>query len=167
MTKRGGRDRFKLVPERDNAETRSHEMFTEVGRTIVLLSSIENELANIYYSLLGHRIHSTREAMAPFYAQPWFEGKVLLVDLLMRLEAPQTGLRQWNNVVKELKQHRGLRNLVAHQRLYVGFSDKEGRVEVSLDPGELNLRYDKKRKRLSRPRDARSRSLKCALRPVR
>ena len=121
-------------------------MFAEVGRTIVQLSNIENALASIYYSLVDYRLPSTQAAMAPFYAQSWFEGKVLLVDLLMRLEGPEELLERWKKIMKELKQHRTVRNLVAHQRLYVGFPDKEGRVNVSLDPHELQVTYDPKKR---------------------
>lgn len=148
MSKKIRQTRFKLATERDGEESKSHEMFTEVGRTIVQLSNIENELANLYYSLVTEHYLGTSAAMAAFYAQSWFDAKVLLVDLLMRIKGPKEFFERWEKIVKELKQHRGVRNLVAHQRLYVGYPDKEGRVDVSLDPAELNLKYDPQKKEI-------------------
>jgi hypothetical protein len=58
--------RFKLAANRDDEASKSHEMFTEVGRTIVRLSNIENALACIYYSLVDYRLPSTQDAMAAF-----------------------------------------------------------------------------------------------------
>jgi hypothetical protein len=148
MSKKVRQTRFKLAAERDSEESKSHEMFTEVGRTIVQLSNIENELASLYHSLTSGHYLSTPTAMAVFYAQSWFDAKVLLVDLLMRIEGPKEFFKRWERIVKELKQHRPVRNLVAHQRLYVSYPDKEGRVNVSLDPAELNLRYDPQKKEI-------------------
>ena len=148
MSKKIRQTRFKLAAERDSEVSKSHEMFTEVGRTIVQLSNIENELANLYHSLVSGHYLSTPCAMAVFYAQSWFDAKVLLVDLLMRIEGPKEYFERWEKIVKELKQHRRVRNLVAHQRLYVSYPDKEGRVDVSLDPAELNTKYDPHKKQI-------------------
>lgn len=117
-------------------------MFVEVGRTIVQLSNIENELSNLYHSLAVEHYSGTPAAMAVFYAQSWLENKVRLVDLLMRIEAPKQFFERWEKIIKELKHHRALRNLVAHQRLYVSYPDNEGRVVVRLEPAELNSKYD-------------------------
>ncbi len=123
-------------------------MFTEVGRAVVQLSNIENELANLYHSFAAEHYRGDRFAMEVFFAQSWFEGKVLLVDLLMRIQAPKEFLRRWEKIIKELKQHRAVRNLIAHQRLYVSYPDREGRVNIWLDPAELNRRYDPQKKAL-------------------
>jgi hypothetical protein len=142
------RGSFKLAAERTREDVLSHEMFTEVGRTVVQLSNIENELASLYHSLtLGHYL-STPQAMAIFYAQSWFDGKALLVDLLMRIEAPKQLFKRWEKLFAELKGHRAVRNLVAHQRLSVGYPDKDGQITMWLDPAELNLRYDHKTKKI-------------------
>ncbi len=148
MSKKTTRKPFKLAAERDSGELKSHEMFTEVGRAVVQLSNIENELANLYYSFAAEHYSDAPGAMAVFFAQSWFEGKVLLVDLIMRIQAPKEFLRRWEKIAKELKQHRAVRNLVAHQRLYVSYPDKEGRVDVWLDPAELNTRYDILKKKI-------------------
>ena len=148
MSKKTARAPFKLVAERDSEESKSHEMFTEVGRAVVQLSNIENELANLYYSFAVEHYSGAPAAMAVFFAQSWFEGKVLLVDLIMRIQAPKKFFRRWEKIAKELKQHRTMRNLVAHQRLYVSYPDKEGRVDVWLDPAELNTKYDIRKKKI-------------------
>ena len=139
---------FKLAAERENEEAKSHEMFTEVGRAIVQLSNIENELASLYHSLTSGHYSSTPKAMALFFAQSWFEGKILLVDLLMRIEAPKDFYARWEKIMIELKQHRGVRNLIAHQRLYVSYPDREGRVDLWLEPPELGCKYDHQKKKL-------------------
>lgn len=136
--------RFQLAPGRGDEATKTREMYTEVGRTIVQLSTIENELALIFYELTGFRISSTTETMAPFYAQSRFEGKLLLVDLLIRLEGSDEAIKRWQKVTKDLKKHKGVRNLVAHQHLATSFPDREGRVNVWLSPGELHLKWSTK-----------------------
>ena len=140
--------RFQLAPERDDEATKTQEIYTEVGRTIVQLSTIENELANLFYQLLDYRLSSTSQAMAPFYAQNWFDGKVLLVDMLMRLEGSKEAIKRWEKITKELKKHKGVRNLVAHQYLATSFPDREGRVHVWLSPSDLHEKWDDKKGRL-------------------
>jgi hypothetical protein len=102
MSKKTTRTPFKLAVERDSEESKSHEMFTEVGRAVVQLSNIENELANLYHSLAVEHYSGTPIAMAVFFAQSWFEGKILLVDLLMRIAAPKEFFGRWEKIVKEL-----------------------------------------------------------------
>jgi hypothetical protein len=147
MAKKTPRIPFKLAAERDTEESKSHEMFTEVGRAVVQLSNIENELANLYHSFAAeHYSGDHTAAMAVFFGQSWFEGKVLLVDLLMRIQAPEEFFGRWKEIVKELKEHRTVRNLIAHQRLSVSYPDREGRVNIWLDSAELNRRYDPQKK---------------------
>jgi hypothetical protein len=146
MSKKTPRKPFKLAAERDSEESKSHEMFTEVGRAVVQLSNIENELANLYHSFAAEHYSDDPSAMAVFFAQSWFDGKVLLVDLLMRIQAPKEFFRRWENIIKELRDHRAVRNLIAHQRLYVSYPDRNGRVDIWLDPAELNRRYEPQKK---------------------
>jgi hypothetical protein len=148
MSKKTTRKPFKLAPERESEDSISHEIFTEVGRTIVQLSNIEDALASIYYHFVASHYGPTPDAMALFYAQPWFDAKIMLVDLAIRFEGPKGFFERWEKIAKEIGQHRKVRNLVAHQRLYVSYPDNEGRVSAWLDPAELNVRYDDKKKML-------------------
>ena len=138
MSNKTRRMPYRLAAERDNEDLKSHEMFTGGRAHDRPALEYRNELANLYHSLAVQHYSSSPTAMAVFFAQSWFEGKVLLVDLLMRIEAPKEFFDRWEKIIKELKQHRVVRNLVAHQRLYVSFPNKEGRVNVWLDPAELN-----------------------------
>jgi hypothetical protein len=152
---------FKLAAERETEESVSHEFYTEVGRIIVQLSNIENELASLYYRFAQTHYDSTPDAMALFFAQSWFEGKVQLVDLLFRMNAPEEFREKWEKISNELKQHRAVRNLVAHQRLYVSYPDKDGRVSAWLDPAHLNRRFDYEKKKRFRQKDVRCTSQRC------
>jgi hypothetical protein len=143
MPKKPSHGRFKLAAERNSLDTKSQELFTEVGRAIVQLSNIENALADIYYSLINHRV-TTLTSMNLFYAQTWFDNKVMLVDLLFGLEGTKEQIGRWQKIVAELKTHRGVRNLIAHQGMYIGFPDKEGLIDVSLHPPPLRIKYDPK-----------------------
>lgn len=162
MSKKITRRPFKLAAERESEDSVSHEIFTEVGRTIVQLSNIENELANLYHRFANAHYDNIPAAMAVFFSQSWLDGKVMLVDLLFLIDAPEEFIERWKKIIKELKQHRDVRSLVAHQRLYVSYPDKEGRVNAWLDPAELNLKFDYKTKKF---RPAKGRSLQ--LREVR
>lgn len=144
MRRRVSGGRFELVADRTVEEVKKQELYTEVGRAVVHLSNIENCLADIFYRLAGVKI-THQFAIGLFYSQT-FDNKVALVELLMRLEGPQEQLGNWEKLTAELRTHRGVRNLIAHQGLHVGFPDKQGVVDVALLPAPLRTKYDPKKK---------------------
>jgi hypothetical protein len=123
------------------------EIFTEIGRAVVHLSNVENSLADIFYLLLGHRVPRWQRAIELFYTQS-VDNKIALVDLLMHLEGPKEELDAWKKIADQLRAHRVVRNLIAHQGMSVNFFHAEGRIDVALDPAPLRTKFDPKTKHI-------------------
>jgi hypothetical protein len=138
---------FRLVEGRETEDIVKQEMFTEIGRIVVHLSNVENSLADLFYLLLGHRVPDWQRAIELFYAQS-VDNKIALIDLLMHLEGPEEELTVWKKIADELRSHRAVRNLVAHQGMSVNFFHAEGRVAVALDPAPLRTKFDPKTKHI-------------------
>ena len=116
-------------PPGELEKKRLHE---QVGRAVVELSNAENLLALIFCILsLPVSIELSKEMFA---SQGPFEKKLKLVNFVVeRADYPQERAL-WADIYKELNNHRGVRNLIAHQRMMVNYSPDTPEVEVSLTP---------------------------------
>jgi hypothetical protein len=113
----------------------------QVGRAIVELSNAENYLALIFV-VLSMPV-DMKEAKELFASQGQFERKLKLVNFMVLHQ--QHELAKWEHLYAQLNNHRGVRNLIAHQRLFVEYQSNSPLVDVALVP----LLYKEKGKSLS------------------
>jgi hypothetical protein len=80
-----------------------------------------------------------------FASQGGFERKLKLVNFMVTSADRAEEIEVWSNIYKELNTHRGVRNLVAHQRMMMEVSPDAPFVDVSLNP----LFYSDRSKRVT------------------
>jgi hypothetical protein len=77
---------------------------------------------------------SVDDGKAMFASQGGFERKLKLVNFMVIRANRPNEMEVWGKIFKELDTHRGVRNLVAHQRVIMEMSADSPAVEVSLTP---------------------------------
>jgi hypothetical protein len=120
-----------LMPP-DPEEREKRELHEQVGRAIVELSNAEDLLA-VIFCVLSIPVLVDRSKKT-FASQGSFEKKLDLVDFLVRMANHPKEKELWFELHAELNNHRGVRNLVAHQRRFTQRSPDSPEVEVSLTP---------------------------------
>lgn len=96
------------------------------------MSNAEDLLALIFCVLsLPVTIELSKEMFA---SQGPFEKKLKLVNFVVERADYSQERALWADIYEELNNHRGVRNLVAHQRMMVNYSPDAPDVEVSLTP---------------------------------
>jgi hypothetical protein len=133
-----------LIPPQPG-ELEKKELHEQAGRAIVELSSVENLLALIFCILsIPVGIELSKEMFA---SQGAFEKKLKLVDFIVKRANYPHEEALWVEIYKELNNHRGVRNLIAHQRMMLNYNPETPEVEASLMPlfyksGGKGLRTD-------------------------
>lgn len=108
------------------------ELYQQAGRAVVELSNAENYLALIF-CFLSVPV-PIDDAKAIFSSQVSFERKTKLVNFMVARANKEKDIEVWTKIYKELNTHRGVRNLIAHQRLFIEMSADAPFVEASLYP---------------------------------
>lgn len=119
-----------LMPEAPGAREK-RELYEQVGRAIVKLSDIEMLLAMVFVIITPRK---PEDAAAIFYEQQSLERRLSLVDFMAKGELTDKEMVTWQGINSEIRTHKGLRNLIAHQRMFVGQPNHVGEVQVSLVP---------------------------------
>jgi hypothetical protein len=120
-----------LIPP-SPGETEKKEVYEQAGRAIIELSNAENLLAMIF-CILGLPV-SIDEAKKVFALQGSLDRKSQLVNFMVLHANEPSEIKLWNQIYKELNTHRGVRNLVAHQRMMVSYSSGTPIADVALTP---------------------------------
>jgi hypothetical protein len=130
------------------------EVFMEVGRAVVHVSTIEKLLLDLAWLVSpnggdpygGPAADDDWKLPELFFDTYGFEKRLQLVDLIMYWHARPEYQKAWNAITSTVRQHKAIRNLVAHLPLEtVGL---EG-VQVHLHPHDLHPKhYGKQRKAL-------------------
>jgi hypothetical protein len=108
------------------------ELHEQAGRAIVELSEAENLLAVIFCILsLPVDLEFSKEVFA---AQGMFEKKLKLVNFMVLHSNKPQEKKTWGEIFDELNNHRGVRNLIAHQRIFMQRKSDTPEIEVSLTP---------------------------------
>ena len=124
-------------------ETEKAELYRQAGRAVVELSNAENLLA-VIFCILSVPV-PVEDAKKMFSSQGGFEKRLYLVNFMV-VRANHVGeMEIWGKIFKELNTHRGVRNLIAHQRVIMEMSADSPVVDVSLTP----LFYTRRGKRVS------------------
>lgn len=113
-------------------ETEKKEVFEQAGRAVIELSNAENLLALIF-CVISFPV-TIDDAKAMFASQGSLERKLKLVNFMIHHADRSKEVELWSEIYKELNTHRGVRNLVAHQRMMVTFSPDNPAADVSLNP---------------------------------
>jgi hypothetical protein len=124
-------------------EMEKAELYQQAGRAIVELSNAENLLA-VIFCILSVPV-PVEDANTMFSSQGGFEKRLKLVNFMVAHANRAGEIDVWGKIYKELNTHRGVRNLVAHQRVMMEMSTDAPFVEVSLNP----LFYKGKGKRVT------------------
>jgi hypothetical protein len=119
-----------LIPPKPG-EREQQELYEQVGRAIVGLSNAENTLA-VIFCILSMPVE-LEVAKSLFADQGSFERKLKLVNFSVLQANDPEEMKEWSAIYKELNTHRGVRNLVAHQRMLVDHNNRL-EAEVSLTP---------------------------------
>jgi hypothetical protein len=124
-------------------EMEKAELYREAGRSVVELSNAENLLA-VVFCILSVPV-PLEDAKVMFSSQGGFEKRLKLVNFMVVRANRASEIEIWEKIFKELNTHRGVRNLIAHQRVIMEMSAESPVVDVSLAP----LFYTGKGKRVS------------------
>jgi hypothetical protein len=131
-----------LVPP-PPGEMEKAELYRQAGRAVVELSNAENLLA-VIFCILSVPV-PVEDAKEMFSSQGGFEKRLKLVNFMVARANHANEIEVWEKIYKELNTHRGVRNLVAHQRVTMEMSTESPVVDVSLTP----LFYKGKGKRVT------------------
>ncbi len=124
-------------------ETEKAELYRQAGRAVVELSNSENMLA-VIFCILSVPV-PVEDAKEMFSSQGGFEKRLKLVNFMVARANHASEMEVWGKIYKELNTHRGVRNLVAHQRVSMEMSADSPFVDVWLAP----LFYKGKGKRVT------------------
>jgi hypothetical protein len=119
------------------------KLYRQAGRAVVELSNSENLLA-VIFCILSIPV-SVADAKEMFSSQGAFEKRLKLVNFMVLRANQASEIEVWAKIYKELNTHRGVRNLMAHQRVVMEASADSPKVDVSLNP----LFYKGKGKRVT------------------
>jgi hypothetical protein len=124
-------------------EREKADLYQQAGRAVVELSNAENLLA-VIFCILSVPV-PFEDAKTMFSSQGGFERKLNLVNFMVLHANRADEIETWAKIYKELNTHRGVRNLVAHQRMIMEMSTAAPFVDVSLTP----LFYTSREKRVT------------------
>lgn len=105
------------------------ELYEQVGRAIVELSGVEMLLA-ILFAIITPR--EVPDVATLFWDQNGLEKRIRLIDFMAKGELNDREMSDWQHIRNEIMQHKGVRNLVAHQRLTV--EGAMGEIKATLQP---------------------------------
>lgn len=128
---------------RNQKDTAKDEIYREVGRTIVMLSNIEQLMAMVFM-IVSNKMTS-KEAAEHFYNLNSFDQRFKLVEYAIAHNDWGGELELWQKFSGRIAKNKKLRNSIAHWRLFVQ-ETTDGKVDLSLMPqhmspkkGKLNL----------------------------
>lgn len=110
-------------------EQAKRALYEEVGRAVVGLSGIEMLLAMLFAIITPREVP---DVATLFWDQNGLEKRIRLIDFMAKGELSDDEMKLWKRIREETLRHKGVRNLIAHQRLTVEGS-MEG-LKVSLQP---------------------------------
>jgi hypothetical protein len=113
-------------------EREKAELYQHAGRAVVELSTAENYLA-VIFCILSVPV-PIEDAKKMFASQGGFERRLMLVNFMVLRTNHPNEMEVWGKIFKELNTHRGVRNLIAHQRMMMEVSADSPAVAVSLAP---------------------------------
>jgi len=119
-------------------DLKKREIFEEVGRAIIYLSNVENWIANLAYQATFD-FTSGMQVPQMFFAVYGFGRRLQFADLMMEMHAADADKARWKEIALKLKEHKGIRNLVAHHMLNNSlFPKADGEHDIFLQPPELS-----------------------------
>lgn len=111
------------------SEKAKRELYEQVGRAVVGLSNLEMLLAMLFAIITPRE---TSDVADFFYDQNGLEKRIRLIDFMAKGELTEAEMKTWQKVRQGILEHKGVRNLVAHQRMYI---EQAGNgVQVTLRP---------------------------------
>ncbi|MGJ5178798.1 hypothetical protein ACQR16_27770 [Bradyrhizobium oligotrophicum] len=113
-------------------ETEKKEVYEQAGRSIIELSNAENLLA-VIFCILAVPV-SIEEAKKMFASQGSLDRKAQLVNFMILHANKPEEVALWSEIYKEFNTHKGMRNLIAHQRMMVTLSTETPLADVLLMP---------------------------------
>ena len=120
-----------LIPPSPGEEEK-REVYEQAGRAVIELSNAENLLVVIFCIVSGPvPIEAAKEMFA---SQGSFDRKSKLVDFMIQHADKPKEMALWKEVYKELNTHRGVRNLIAHQRMIISYNPDTPKADVALTP---------------------------------
>lgn len=117
---------------------KKRELFEEVGRAIIHFSNVENWAANLAYQATFNYVPGMQVAQM-FFAIYGFGKRLQFADLMMAMHADDADKKRWKEIIEKLREHKAIRNLVAHHMLNTSlFPNAEGEHDIFLQPPELS-----------------------------
>jgi hypothetical protein len=116
------------------------QIYREAGRAVINFSNIESDLTFLFGVLIGADLYSMAIA-AIGDVKNNFALRLKLVDLLVEKECTDQEKERWRPISGTISTHKGIRNLIAHQRM--GFEPIDGpepaMSRVVLEPALFGL----------------------------
>lgn len=131
MTTEGVRKVAEAMMSAQPSERAKKELYEQVGRAVVGLSNVEMLLAMLFAIITPRQ---TEDVAALFYDQSGLDKRIRLIDFMAKGELEDDEMVVWSRIRKEILDHKGMRNLIAHQRLFIGQASVSGEVRVTLQP---------------------------------
>lgn len=119
-------------------DLKKRELFEEVGRAIIHFSNVENWAANLAYQATFHHTVGMEVAQM-FFAIYGFGKRLQFAGLMMEMHADDADKKRWKEIIANLREHKGIRNLVAHHMLNTSLRpNDDGEHDIFLQPPELS-----------------------------
>ncbi|MDP3078651.1 hypothetical protein [Bradyrhizobium sp.] len=122
------------------------QIFREAGRTVISFSNIESDLTFLFGVLVGADLYT--KAVATFEeVKNNFALKLKLIDLMVEKECTEAEKTVWRPISGTISTHKGIRNLIAHQRMSFQIpsdSDQPAASLVVLEPALFSGRKGRK-----------------------
>jgi hypothetical protein len=104
------------------ARLQEDKIYRETGRSVIALSNIESDLRFLFGVLLAPSPYGV--AVSVFDEVSNVATKLKLVDVLVEKVCNDDEKKAWRTLSSTISNHKGIRNLVAHQRM--GYEDVGG-----------------------------------------
>jgi len=125
---------------RDQKDSAKAEVYREVGRTIIMLSNIE-QLMVMVFMIVSNKITS-KEAAEHFYSLNSFEQRFKLVEYAIAHNDWGGELELWKKFSGRIAKNKRLRNSMAHWRLFVQ-ETADGKIDLFLMPQHMSAKKGK------------------------
>lgn len=114
------------IPIPPNYEEASNALIFEVGRVVVMQSTIDKWL-RYAFATLNDGIMEPEESAERYYSFRNFNDRLKLVDAAIKMLATRAEQAEWSRIHTELHEQKAVRNKVAHLGLsYIGAGDSVG-----------------------------------------
>jgi hypothetical protein len=114
--------------------TAANDLYEQAGRAVIKISDIERVLVAICIVLSP----GAEKAAVEIFLSDWqLDRRLKFVNYLVGRWKKPAVAAEWQNIQKRLREHKGIRNLVAHQGMVEGEPNKLGIPELFLHPLSL------------------------------